>query len=63
MICKACACDADVNLANALLKGGAAFEDVEHLLGYCDVTDCKGHEDCKGCDCQHKPVKEGQING
>lgn len=21
------------------------------------------HEACKGCDCQHEPVKEGQING
>lgn len=22
-----------------------------------------GHEECEGCDCAHKPVKEGQISG
>lgn len=22
-----------------------------------------GHHACTGCDCQHKPIKEGQING
>lgn len=24
--------------------------------------DHMGHSACKGCTCQHKPVKEGQIN-
>lgn len=61
MICKPCACQADVDLANAKFEAGAFFDDVEYLLGYCELEDCKGHEDCKGCDCQHLPVKEGQI--
>jgi len=52
MICKPCAIDADAQGSGAqpLPLGVSESE------GY-------GHSICAGCDCQHKPVKEGQING
>lgn len=48
MICKACACDADEQVTGIKIPG-------------CEED--HGHGNCKGCDCQHKPVKEGQIKG
>ncbi len=48
MICKPCACDADEQTQ------GDTYE--------CPYDSCSGHESCKGCDCQHKPVKIGQIS-
>lgn len=49
MICKDCAEDADYQTGAPAPAGG--------------WTSHAGHEDCKGCDCQHKPVKAGQISG
>lgn len=45
MICKPCAQTADFSARNP---------DVE-------IPPRLGHALCKGCDCQHKPVKAGQI--
>jgi hypothetical protein len=51
MICKSCACDADWQSRN---EQPDPFET-------CEMDGCEGHDSCKGCDCQHNPVKEGQI--
>lgn len=46
MICKYCTCDA---------------EEQKNPWYECPYDDCSGHDSCKGCYCQHLPVKEGQI--
>lgn len=46
MICKQCAAEAD---AQTLA--------VDHVIELRTI----GHKVCKGCTCQHKPVKDGQI--
>lgn len=48
MICKECAAEADCHPDAAIL-----YQHVKEL----------GHAACSGCDCQHKPVKDGQIQG
>lgn len=52
MICKPCACDADWQ----------TWELGELTYPKCGEDDCDGHRSCIGCDCQHRPVKIGQIN-
>lgn len=49
MICKPCAQTADFS-ARVFVE----WPDVE-------IPPKLGHVLCKGCDCQHKPVKAGQI--
>ncbi len=50
MICKECAWEADFQKT--------ALEDFHEPL---EVSHLTGHAVCSGCTCQHKPVKEGQI--
>jgi hypothetical protein len=50
MICNPCAYEADVQQFAQI--------PLEELDKYPEI----GHKACKGCDCQHKPVKEGQIS-
>lgn len=57
MICEPCQLDAQVQRNNMILiKEGLVMFRGELEPG-------EGHDGCKGCDCQHKPVKEGQIKG
>lgn len=54
MICDPCKCDA--RWQRYILNNGSPDP-----LHECEQDDRQGHASCKGCDCQHKPVKAGQI--